>query len=145
MDVGRICSQDIRFVRPDDTVRHAAGKMRDERVGTLLVIDDYGRPAGLVTDRDLVTRVMGPGRDPDTTPVSQVMTARPVSVAEDTPVEAALSLMRTVACRRLVVTDQEGRITGVVSLDDVLTLMAGEFEMISALLARQATRGATAM
>jgi CBS domain-containing protein len=108
-------------------------------VGTLVVLDasEGVKQIGIVTDRDIVTRCLAAGLDPDRTQIGSVMT-RPVhSVDEQTPVEEAIQQMARVGTRRLVVLGEEGRPVGVLSLDDILDLMAEEVGAIGRLLAKQ--------
>jgi CBS domain-containing protein len=121
-------------VEPDESVSAAARRMADRGVGTLVVLNSAGAPAGLVTDRDLVLRVLAASRDADETKVAEVMTLEPRSVREDNSIEGAIALMRAGGFRRLPVVDGDGRLVGIVSLDDVLALLAEESAQIGALL-----------
>jgi CBS domain-containing protein len=112
--------------------------MRERSVGTLVIVDGKQRPIGVITDRDVVLRVVAAARDPATTRVADVMTREPRTVSEDTPIEGALSLMMAGRFRRLPVVDRNGRLTGIVSTDDVLDLVAEELSMIRGLIAREA-------
>jgi CBS domain-containing protein len=89
------------LAEPGESVLEAARRMRERRVGTLVIVDDVGKPVGLVTDRDLVLRVVAAGGDPRAISVGEVMTERPKTVTESTPIESALSLMRSASFRRL--------------------------------------------
>jgi CBS domain-containing protein len=100
--------------------------MATRAVGMLLVLDQGRRPVGVVTDRDLALRVIGDGRDPGSVTVGDVMTRSPKTVSEIAAVEDALALMRTHAVRRLPVVSPQGDLVGVVSLDDILALLADE-------------------
>jgi CBS domain-containing protein len=138
MSVGRICIRDVYLARREESVCEAARRMEQQGVGMLLVLDDTRRPIGLVTDRDLAIRVVAAGRDPRRVTVDAVMTMHPHTVSESTPIETALSLMRSGAFRRLPVVDEEGRLAGVVTLDDVFALLTEEFASIRELLERTA-------
>jgi CBS domain-containing protein len=142
MSVARICVREIDLADATESVLEAARRMEERRVGTLVIVDDAGKPAGLLTDRDLALRVVAVGRDPRATPVGEVMTAQPKTVSEGTPIESALSLMRSGSFRRLPVVNDDGKLVGIVSLDDVLGLLAEEFELIGRLLERAAPRAA---
>lgn len=103
-----------------DTVLYAAQRMLASRTNALVVIDDRGRAAGVVTSDDLVVRCVARKRPPDSTTLVEVMT-RPVStVRDDTQVDVALELMAKEGVARLVIVDARDRVTGVVSLDDLL-------------------------
>jgi len=127
MTVGRICSREVDLIERDALVAVAAQRMTARNVGTLLVVDGQGHVAGLVTDRDLALRVLGERRDPLLTCVEDVMTLQPSTIREDCSVEDALAAMRVRGVRRLPVVDAAGVLTGVVSVDDVLRLLAKEF------------------
>ncbi len=137
MSVGRICSREVYLIEPSERVAEAARRMKKYRVGTLIVIDDDEKPVGIVTDRDLALRVLAEGRDPEATAVQAVMTGDVRMVSAETPIESALSLMRSVRCRRLPVTDAAGAVVGIIAVDDILLLLAEEFHLLEALLERE--------
>jgi CBS domain-containing protein len=140
MSVGRICTREVHLADPGESVFEAANRMRARQVGTLVVLDPAGKPIGILTDRDLALRIVAGGRSPRDTAVGQVMTEHPRTVNENTPIEAAVSLMRSGAFRRVPVVNDDGKLVGLLSLDDVLLLLAEEFGLISALLQREAPR-----
>ena len=137
MTVGRICVREVDLADPEESVFQAAERMHQRAVGTLVILNEQSQPVGIVTDRDLVERVLAKGLDAYTTTVGEVMTARPNTASEEQPIEAALSLMRSGSFRRLPVTDGEGKLVGLLSLDDVLMLLAEEFTQIGTLLERE--------
>jgi CBS domain-containing protein len=111
--------------------------MHARNVGMLVVVDKDQRPLGLVTDSDLVVRVMAAGSNPDQTLISEVMTRVPHSVNEETPIEEALGIMRCGPYRRLPVVDRDGCQVGILSLDDVLDLLSEEFSKIGQLVQKE--------
>jgi CBS domain-containing protein len=127
----------VNLAAPDESVRSAAHRMGKEGVGTLVVLDHRRRPIGLVTDRDLVVRVIAAGHDPITTPIGEIMTREPRVIDESSPIESALGMMRARGVRRLPVVDRRGKLVGILSLDDVLALLAEELAQIGGVLARQ--------
>jgi CBS domain-containing protein len=137
MTIGRVCVREVHTAREDETAQAAAARMRAQNVGTLIVVDEDSRPLGILTDRDLVTRVLAQARDPGETRVGDVMTPDPRVVYEDTPLEDALRLMRQRAVRRLPVVDRDARLAGLVSSDDLLEILAGEIADFGRLLATQ--------
>ena len=136
MSVGRICLRDVDLADGGESALEAAHRMRERRVGTLVVLNQEEQPVGLVTDRDLALRVLAEGRDPRATTVGAVMTANPKTIVEDAPIESALALMKGGGFRRVLVVDRAGKLVGIVSLDDVLALLAEEFALIGRLLER---------
>jgi CBS domain-containing protein len=110
---------------PDAPCREAAQLLRDERVGCVVVSEDE-RPLGIVTDRDLTVRVMAAGLDPDKTPLREAMSGEPVFLASDRGLDQLIATMRHERVRRIPIVDAEGRLEGVVTLDDLLPLLAGQ-------------------
>ena len=139
MTVGRICSRVMASASSQETIRTAAQRMAANEVGTLVVLDatDGANRIGIVTDRDIVIRCVAAGRDPERSQIRSVMTCPVHSVDEQTPVEEAMQQMAKVGTRRLVVTGEAGTPVGVLSLDDVLDLLADETGAIGRLLAKQ--------
>lgn len=137
MSVGRICTREVHLVDPDESVREAAERMRQRIVGCLVILNEAQEPVGIVTDRDLVVRVLAPGKDPSNTAISEVMTAPPVTVSAETPIEDALALMTSHGFRRLPVVDHQRQLVGLLTLDDVLMLLAEESARIGQLLEQQ--------
>ena len=136
MSVGRLCSRSVDLVDANETIHAAAARMRDRDVGLLIAVDERGRPIGLLSDRDLVTRALAEGHDAES-PVRTVLTTEPCTIAEEAPIESALSLMAFGGVRRLPVVDRTGKLIGVIALDDVMSLVSEEFGMVGKLLSSQ--------
>jgi CBS domain-containing protein len=139
MSAGRICTRVVATIVPEETVRTAARRMAEQKVGTLVVVQADGttKPIGMVTDRDIAVRCVGAGLDPESTPVSKVMSSPVTSIGDYTPIDEAISRMASVATRRLVVTSAEGTLVGILSLDDVLGLITEEAKAVGRLLSKQ--------
>jgi CBS domain-containing protein len=103
-------------VPPDAMVFDAAKTMSEKDIGDVLV-QDNGKVC-IVTDRDVVVRVIAKGRDPKTTPVRDVCSTNVETVSPDTPIATAVGLMRDKAIRRLPVVE-DGKPVGIVSLGDL--------------------------
>jgi len=134
MTISQICQRNIDTADSLESVQTAAQRMGTRNVGTLLVLNESGRPVGILTDRDVAVRVAGRGRDPYTTCVGDVMTADLETVSEDLPIEDALRRMRSRGVRRLPVTNRRGECIGVISLDDILVHLVQEFAVLGRLL-----------
>lgn len=137
MTVGRISIRSVDLAETNETVWQAAERMHQRTVGLLIVVDQEQRPVGVLTDRDIVERVVAQGRDAGMTTIGQVMTVAPTTVEESASIESALALMRAHAVRRLPVVDSQGQLVAVISLDDVLVLLAEEFAEVGRLLEKQ--------
>ena len=105
-------------VRSDEMVVEALLKMRDNRVRSVLVIDE-GVLVGIITQGDCAIKVLLPGVDAKQTPVRQVMTANPVTVQPDDRLEGCMTMMAARGFRHLPVVDA-GKVVGVISIGDVV-------------------------
>jgi CBS domain-containing protein len=108
----------IYSVEADHSVLEAARFMMEHNIGALPVMRN-GELAGIVSERDIMNRVVAVGRMPGTTKVSEIMTANPKSIKMDETVENALFLMREFGFRHLPITDGK-ELKGLVSLRDLL-------------------------
>jgi len=100
------------------TVLEAARFMKEHNFGALPVMRD-GQLAGIISERDIMNRVVAAGRTPGTTSVAEVMTPNPRAVAADETVEECLFIMREFGFRHLPITDGS-ELKGLVSLRDIL-------------------------
>ena len=137
MSVGKICTRVVATAHGGENIRVAAERMDAQNVGTLVVITKDRRPEGILTDRDVTLRCVARGRDPDETPVSEVMTRPLRTVRVNTPIEDALESMRKGGVRRLVVVDQDESLVGLLALNDVVDLLVEEVETIGGILRRE--------
>jgi len=134
MSIGKLCTRTVWIADPGESVAAAARRMAEQQVGTLVVLDAERRPIGMLTDRDVVLRVVATGRDPESTPVGDVMSRPIVRADEDTPIEDGIARMASAATRRLVVTGGDGRLVGLLALDDVLDLLIEEAKSVGRLV-----------
>ena len=118
----------VAGAEPNTKVLAAAQLMRRHHVGALVVVDaeEKSKPVGIVTDRDLVLAVMAEGLDTSLFTAGDVMSANLVTATPEMDALDAVGLMRAKRLRRLVVVDAAGRLIGIVTLEDLLALMAGE-------------------
>jgi CBS domain-containing protein len=110
----------VLSVPPAATVHEAACVMTRSNVGSILVIDNNGHMLGILTERDLMTRVLAKAADPARTAVSSVMTPHPRCVPPEMRVADAVLLMIERGFRHLPVVSDNGRILGVFSVRDAL-------------------------
>ncbi|HYI45280.1 MAG TPA: CBS domain-containing protein [Actinomycetota bacterium] len=116
---------------PDDTVAEASAKMRQNQTGSILVMD-AGRLTGILTERD-VLRVVAEGKDPKVVSVQDEMTSDPVTIPPHTALRDAAQTMFDKWFRHLPVMTNEGDVVGIISLRDLLTIVADSLEEPTAL------------
>jgi CBS domain-containing protein len=108
----------IYSVRSTEATSAALRLMRDKRVRAVLVIDD-GALVGIVSQGDCAIKVLLPNLDPNTTPISSIMTANPLTVAPSNSLDECMAIMVHKHIRHLPVMDQK-KVVGVVSVGDVV-------------------------
>ena len=118
MKIRELMSKTVVRIHPEESVAVAARALAHYNIGILPVCGNDGRVCGLVTDRDIVTRCLAAGRDPETTAVSDVMTRQIIAARPDMDASVAASLMGSKQIRRLPVMEN-GRLCGMVSLGDL--------------------------
>ena len=118
MRIQDVMTADVSFVRPDTPILEIARKMRDGDIGATPVVEDE-RLVGMVTDRDVVVRVIAEGGDVRTKTARDAMSPGILYCFVDESVEAVLENMGDQQIRRLPVVDREKRLVGVVSLGDL--------------------------
>jgi len=142
MRAGELCVRDVATATAGESVVDAARRMAELHVGDLIVVDEPTRglphPIGIVTDRDLVVRVLArPERSPATTKIAEVMRRDIVLATEDDDVETVVAKMRAHTIRRIPIIDRSGGLQGVLSIDDVLGWMREQLQSATTLLERQ--------
>lgn len=127
----------VAVVEPETPTVLVAQLMRKHHIGALVVVDAHEktRPIGIVTDRDLVLELMAEGLDPAVFTAGDIMSVDLVTATPEMDVLEAVQLMKTHRLRRLVINDDEGRLVGIVTMEDVLELLASELANLAAGLA----------
>jgi len=119
MNCGDIMSRNLESLKETDTVATAATKMAGAGVGFLPICDGQGRAIGVITDRDVTTRAVARGRAMDT-PVKAIMSAPAITCPSASSLRVAEELMAEERLSRLVITDRDGRVAGILSLADLI-------------------------
>jgi CBS domain-containing protein len=123
------CTPDVVFCGRKATVLEVARLLRGRHTGDVVVVDDPDGEriaVGLITDRDIVVKVLGAGLDPAKVTAGQLMHAPLVTAEETEDSSQALVRMRTHGVRRLPVTGTGGRLVGIATLDDLLRLVVAD-------------------
>ena len=118
--------RELFFITPDQTIAEAARYMTERNVGAVCVLEGE-RLVGILSERDMMKRVIAPNRDPGTTRVADVMTAKPVVVDVHEGFEKCLKVMKQANIRHLPVVEGD-KLVGLVSLRDLLQVDRDEKE-----------------
>ena len=134
MSLGHICRKDVITVRPGTTVSEVTRIMEDKNIGCVIVSGGDGE-FGIVTDRDIALRVVNRCLDPVRTPVDEIMTRNIVlTLREDMGLLEALEQIRKSAVRRFPVVDIEGKLVGIITLDDIIRLLGREIADVASVI-----------
>lgn len=125
MTVSDLMRENVVTARPDESVGNVAERMEEENVGSVVVERD-GKPEGIVTDRDLATRVLANGGTADGWSAEDAMTSDLKTVSTDTGVMELCNAIGDACVRRMPVVDDDGSLAGIVTHDDLNTLLSDE-------------------
>ena len=119
MTCAELMTKNVTFCSPEDRVDTAAILMRDRNVGAVPVVGPDNRPVGIITDRDLAIGVCANAEDSYYKKVNEIMRSPVVCCHESDDVSAALEVMAEHHIRRVPIVDGEGRLVGIITLDDL--------------------------
>jgi CBS domain-containing protein len=122
MHIRKITKKKVITVSPKDKVVKAARLMDKKNVGSVVVVQN-GKPVGILTDRDIAIRVVAKQADIDSTLVKDVMTGRIVTGREGQRAAELAKVMHENGIRRVPIVDRKGKLTGIITLDDLLYLI----------------------
>ncbi len=137
MKLGKVCTRVVHTTTSDRPLAEAAQEMLRRNVGALAVVDSHDgttRAVGIVTDRDIVCGQLNRAADLHCLSVGEVMTAQPLTLAEETGVAEAIDCMSRSGVRRALVVNDAGTLSGIVSIDDLLPIVADELGVLAKLL-----------
>ncbi len=138
MNLSELCSDRLVTVQRSTSIVKAAQLMRDSHVGSVIVMSDESprQPVGILTDRDIVLRVVAVADQKTVVSVGQVMSEKPVCAPETTGIFEAIQLMRDHGVRRLLVSRDDQKVKGIVSLDDLLPVFTDEMSSMANAIAK---------
>lgn len=139
---GEYCNRELVIVSRSEPVREAINLMRTRHVGDVIVVDRQGDmllPVGILTDRDIVVELLAEDVDLDTVSIGDVMSDQLVTIPEDTGLLDSIKYMQTKGVRRLPVIDHQGSLVGIITIDDVLELVAELLRDLATLIQKEQT------
>lgn len=141
MSIGKFCTRNVVTAREDETVFDIAKKMREKNVGAVVIVDAGRAPIGIITDRDIAIKGVARGKDPKTTPLTAIMSEDVVAVSEERGLFEITHIMREREIRRLPVVDEEGKLTGMITLDDLIMVLGEEVAGLAETIAYETFAG----
>ena len=129
MTAGELMTPAPTCCQSQHTIVEVAEIMQREDVGLVPIVDESANKLiGVITDRDIVMKVVAGERDPRSTAVSEVMTTDPCACQEQDPIETVMQQMATHQVRRMPIVDSSGAIVGIVSQADIATRLSNPRE-----------------
>jgi len=143
MPIGDVCIRDVVVASRETTIRKAARLMVENHVGNVVVIEEIGGrkiPVGIITDRDIVRNVVAEGLDADAFTLGDLGARELVTTGQDQGIYECMQQMRINGIRRMPVVDRKGGLVGIISLDDLIQLLADEMSELAKLIVREQAR-----
>ena len=116
--LGDEMNRDVTLIHPDRSVKYAGQILKAIGIGCLVVVDEHG-PVGILTERDIVQKVVADGRKPDETKVGDIMTTDLVMLKKENTVEEAVDIMERKRIKKIPIAE-DGHIVGIVTMTDLL-------------------------
>ena len=139
MRVGEVCNRDVVISDRNDLISDAAKLMRHHHVGDVVVVEERDNkyfPVGILTDRDLVVEILANEVAPEALLVGDVMTFDLIVAKEDESLPEAIKRMRDKGIRRMPVVTNDGALAGIITMDDLLDLLAEQLADLVAMVGR---------
>ena len=148
MNVGAYCSRVVIYIYSHETPLDAARLMREQHVGDVVIVSDpdsggsgngAGKiPQGIITDRDIAIEIVAEEVGPTEVTALDVCRKKLVVVREDDSVFDCIDILKREGVRRAPVVDEQGLLVGIISLDDMIEILAEQFSNLADLVGYQA-------
>lgn len=135
MSLESLCRREIVCVNRSTMAIEASKMMEEKNVGSVVVVDT-DKPVGILTDRDVMIRLVNKGLDAEKTPVSDIMSPEIITLNQKTGLYEALEQIKDSksSVRRFPIVDDNGSIKGIITLDDVVYLLGKEMSDVSEII-----------
>ena len=140
-NIGEICTREVVFGTREMTVTEAAKLMREHHVGSIVIVEHLNGgkriPVGIVTDRDIVVEVTAMDLDSRTITVGDIMGEALVTAREKEGLLETMEIMRYKGVRRLPIIGGDGQLVGIVTIDDLLEVLAEQLTELARIVSRE--------
>src|SRR3990172_5244434 len=140
MPIKEFCTTNVITALEGETAFDAAQKMQNKGVGSIVVVDRGTKPVGMITDRDIAVKVVAQGKDPKTTSLKEIMSKDMIVLSQDRGFFETTKIMREKGIRRIPVVDHEGKLFGIICLDDLIMVFGEEAANIAGTIAYGTSR-----
>lgn len=139
MSIGEFCTREVVIVERGTGIVELAQLMRKHHVGDVIVVDIQGDlvvPVGIVTDRDIVVELIAGEVDLDSVTTGDVMSPELITAKEKEGIWDTLQSMRSKGIRRMPVINEDGGLEGILTVDDLIELLADELDLLAKIAGR---------
>lgn len=140
MSLQEFCRKPVVKISPEKRITDACRMLKENNIGCIIAEND-GKLCGILTDRDIALKVAGEKRDPEKTKVNEVMTDNPVRISVDKGLHDLTALMHSHHVRRIPIVDGMDTTLGIVTLDDLITLLGDEMSDIGSAISEGYIQG----
>ena len=140
MSIGEFSTKDVITALGGETALDATKLMLDKGVGSIVVVDLDKKSIGMVTDRDIAVKVVAQGKDPKFTLLKEIMSKDTVVLSQDRGFFETTKIMSETGIRRIPVVDHDGKLTGIICLDDLIMVFGEELANIAGAIAYGTSR-----
>lgn len=131
MGLVKCCREQVVAVSPDTPAVEVARIMGEKNVGSVVIVTGDNRPAGVITDRDLVVRIMARGVDPGEVRAGEIPNRDVITFRDSMGIYEAIQKMTAKTIRRMPVVDDDGKLIGIVTMDDIIRMLGEEMAAIA--------------
>ena len=128
-----VMTKDVRVVRPDTSVKEVVATMNKLDIGSIVVVQGE-RPVGIITERDILKRIVEPCLDPETVTARQIMTSPVVTIDENASINEAAKLMAKKGVKRLLVTRNNDELVGIITFTDIVAKVPNMLSILEELV-----------
>jgi CBS domain-containing protein len=136
MTVYTVCQTNVVSVKPDATVQFVAELMKEKNIGCVVVTENH-KPVGIITDRDIALRSASLCGEPEMALIESIMSRDISTIKKDTGIFDAIQEMKAAGVRRMPIVDSSGRLVGLLTVDDLIRLLAREMADIARIIGRE--------
>lgn len=140
MSIEKACNKNVISLTEDSTVIEAAQAMKQHNVGDILIINQKdNKPVGIITDRDIVMAIASSNNgNIQSLRIADIASRELLTIAQDQDIEDAIDQMSSKGVRRAPIINASGQAVGIVSVDDLVPLLAKELQCLSNIIEKQA-------
>ena len=136
MGIGNLVHRNVVSVNQGTTVKEVVRLMEEKNVGSVVVVGG-GEVVGIVTDRDILLRVMNKGLNPERSSIDEIMTKGIVVLREEVGLFDALEQVKERGVRRFPVVDARGNLKGIMTLDDIIYILGKEMADVASIIEKE--------